>query len=132
MSDKTTNTIFHSFQQFYSIHFNFSIESSTFQYISTVLIYVLFNTFQHFLQSPTKMSIFQHSRMKVPSHHEHKRMFGRLYPFSLQGFCTNGRYYNSDLFIPKFRRQLIHYCPVNSFPTNPTSIGMRVPKNPPS
>ena len=56
--------------------------------------------------------------------------FGRLYPFSLQGFCTNGRYYNSDLSIPKFRRQFIHYCPVNSFPTNPTSIGMRVPKNP--
>ena len=24
----------------------------------------------------------------------------------------------------------IHYCPVNSFPTNPTSVGMRDPKKP--
>ena len=27
---------------------------------------------------------------------------------------------------------IVHYCPVNSFPTNPTRVGMRDPRNPPS
>ena len=36
--------------------------------------------FNSFIQSPTKMFIFQHSRMKVPSHRELERMFDRTTP----------------------------------------------------
>ena len=60
-------------------------------------------------------------------------MFGRLFlpSFGLREFCNNSGYYNSNINRWISRLQFIHHCPVNSFPTNPTSIGMRVPRNPP-
>ena len=79
-------------------------------------------------------------RFRRIQYHELERMFGRLFlfPFSLRGFCNDSWYYNSDIHrrISRIHHKppirLVHHCPLNSFPTNPTSIGIRDPRNPPS
>ena len=76
------------------------------------------NLFQHFIQSPTKMSIFSILRRSFRriQYHELERMFGRLFlsPFSFRGFCNNSRYYNSYIHRRISRLQFI-YNFVNCF-----------------
>ena len=72
--------------------------------------------------------------MRVASGLFHLKMYGPMVEFPSIDTLSSGGV--SILTRSRIRRKqlfhFVHYCPVNSFPTNPTSIGMRDPKNPPS